>query len=86
MNQMGSYKMASSCPLWRGGGVKNKQGSSGTPFVLWGNITIIFSPFTLWNWIITFHFNYKMAQKTHKLPPKNTFSVSSRYCRNDLLL
>lgn len=49
-------------------------------------ITIIFSPSTLWNWIITFYFNHKMAQKIHKLQPKNTLSVSSRYCGSDLLL
>lgn len=55
-------------------------------FILWGNVTIIFSPSTLWNWIITFHFNYKMAQKIHKPQPKNTLSASGRYYRNDLLL
>lgn len=46
-------------------------------------ITIMFSPSTLWNWMITFYFNHKMAEKIHKLQPKNTLSVSSRYCRSD---
>lgn len=42
----GFLQNGKSCPLWKGRGVKNtwKQGSSGTPFVLWGNITITFSP------------------------------------------
>lgn len=88
MNQMVSYKMANLVLFGGERSVKNKwnQGSSGTPFVVGGNSTIIFSPFTLWKWTITVNFNYKMTQKMHKLQPKNTLSVSSRYCRNDSLL
>lgn len=63
MHQMVFYKITTNSILFggEGKGIKNKQnrGHSGTPLVLWGNITMVFTSSTFWNYMIIFYFQLR---------------------------